>query len=48
LEVFGKLAEDTEHLWKKKEWDTGEFLLFQSFHYSGKKISIKRCLKKSA
>ena len=31
LEVFGKLAEDTEHLWKKKEWDIGEFLLFQSF-----------------
>ena len=31
LKVFSKLAEDTEHLWKKKEWDTGEFLLFQSF-----------------
>ena len=31
LEVFSKLAEDTQYLWKKKEWDIGEFLHFQSF-----------------
>ena len=31
MTVFNGLKNDTKHLWKQKEWDKTEFLLFQSF-----------------
>ena len=31
MTVFNGLKNDTKHLWKQKEWDANELLLFQSF-----------------
>ncbi len=31
MTVFDGLKNDTKHLWKQKEWDANELLLFQSF-----------------